>query len=660
MEFSPAVIVCSSDVDSTKTKPIAELSAADNNVTMNSPGDLVLDPESVFGVKPVANMSGIKKKPLHFHKKTFWVKLVWVVAVFYAESVCFLIDYISVIKMHFGTNLPAGRFGGCTAHAPAILQDGGAQGEDGRTDTGTPAFLVGTSVENLRIFFLHLWVLLRMEERKESGRSREQEERSREREERSREREERSREREERSREREERSREREEQRAGGGSREREERSREREERSREREEQRAEEEGNREQEGSRETERGRSREEYLSNLLLEALGRKGYGNMREKSVLVEDVTQLKKLADVSVQDLTHKEEEQKSILHQLHSTIHNVKEKDRDLRLLQTQEQVKQQESVEAQLSEKRSECLSLRSAVHHLEEQYLSTAQSVQERIVSELRKEAEKLRTQLTERRLTADEDKYLRDKMMEDSARLTKGNGHLQSRVLEAKKQLEEHGNQGKHRVTKRGPALSYPMFTLVTSEDIAGSGSNTDITSVTQQSNSELYTERQLREQESLNRAKRISEISSGKENERHLELTLSHWRRLLEDEKEKVASAQEQLQKDRKSVEMTGSSLHKQLTDLQNKHAKVQQENALLRVEKSHLGEHISQLHKQVRAQSMQTPYSLDSQRVWGAVWPVMGDPSEKEYEDRSEVSDKTRISCMSLPESQNTWDFLT
>ncbi|CAJ0959522.1 unnamed protein product [Ranitomeya imitator] len=49
------------------------------------------------------------------------------------------IGYISVIKMHFGTNLPAGRFGGRTAHAPAILQDGGAQGEDGRTDTGTPA-----------------------------------------------------------------------------------------------------------------------------------------------------------------------------------------------------------------------------------------------------------------------------------------------------------------------------------------------------------------------------------------------------------------------------------------------------------------------------------------------------------------------------------------
>ncbi|CAJ0931413.1 unnamed protein product [Ranitomeya imitator] len=49
-------------------------------------------------------------------------------------------DCISVIKMHFGTNLPAGRFGRRAAHAPAILQDGGAQGEDGRTDTGTPDY----------------------------------------------------------------------------------------------------------------------------------------------------------------------------------------------------------------------------------------------------------------------------------------------------------------------------------------------------------------------------------------------------------------------------------------------------------------------------------------------------------------------------------------
>ncbi|CAJ0936628.1 unnamed protein product [Ranitomeya imitator] len=39
---------------------------------------------------------------------------------------------------------------------------------------------------------------------------------------------------------------------------------------------------------------------------------------------------------------------------------------------------------------------------------------------------------------------------------------------------------EDGNQGKHRVTKRDPALSNAMFTLVTSEDLAESVSHTPI------------------------------------------------------------------------------------------------------------------------------------------------------------------------------------
>ncbi|CAJ0930064.1 unnamed protein product [Ranitomeya imitator] len=56
--------------------------------------------------------------------------------------------YISVIKMHFGKNLPDGRFGGRTAHAPAILQDGGAQGEDGRTDIGSPGSITRHDIDS--------------------------------------------------------------------------------------------------------------------------------------------------------------------------------------------------------------------------------------------------------------------------------------------------------------------------------------------------------------------------------------------------------------------------------------------------------------------------------------------------------------------------------
>ncbi|CAJ0918938.1 unnamed protein product [Ranitomeya imitator] len=40
--------------------------------------------------------------------------------------------------------------------------------------------------------------------------------------------------------------------------------------------------------------------------------------------------------------------------------------------------------------------------------------------------------------------------------------------------QARTTQSQDGNQGKHRVTKRSPVLSYPMFTLVTSEDIAES------------------------------------------------------------------------------------------------------------------------------------------------------------------------------------------
>ncbi|XP_068093659.1 uncharacterized protein [Hyperolius riggenbachi] len=284
---------------------------------------------------------------------------------------------------------------------------------------------------------------------------------------------------------------------------------------------------------------------------------------MREKRLLVEDVTQLKKLADVATQDLAHKEGEHKSILQELHATIHSAKEKERDLRLLQSQlqEQIQQNEAVEAQLAEKRSECLMMQAAVRQLEEQYTTTAQSVQERIALQLRKEAEKLRTQLREKQLAADEDKYLQSKLAEDCGRLTKENARLQARMLETTKQLEE---------------------------------------------------ERSLRDTESLSRTRRISELVSGKENERQLELQLSHWRRLAQDEKEKVSAAEQQvlqLQQGRKSVEMSGSSLHKQLTDLQNKQSSLQQENSLLRVEKSHLVEHISQLHKQtVNQRGLQEP----------------------------------------------------
>ncbi|CAJ0937334.1 unnamed protein product [Ranitomeya imitator] len=50
--------------------------------------------------------------------------------------------------------------------------------------------------------------------------------------------------------------------------------------------------------------------------------------------------------------------------------------------------------------------------------------------------------------------------------------------LQETIHCLMRSMPRHCREGKHRVTKRGPALSNPMFTLVTSEDIAESASHT--------------------------------------------------------------------------------------------------------------------------------------------------------------------------------------
>ncbi|CAJ0942080.1 unnamed protein product [Ranitomeya imitator] len=67
-----------------------------------------------------------------------------------------------------GTNLPAGRFGGRIAHAPAILEDGGAQGEDGRTDTGRPEY----GMDSYEKQFLDLQQRLFLAEQENQKRSR--------------------------------------------------------------------------------------------------------------------------------------------------------------------------------------------------------------------------------------------------------------------------------------------------------------------------------------------------------------------------------------------------------------------------------------------------------------------------------------------------------
>nr|XP_016848324.1 PREDICTED: dynactin subunit 1 [Anolis carolinensis] len=222
------------------------------------------------------------------------------------------------------------------------------------------------------------------------------------------------------------------------------------------------------------------------------------YANAKEKLALMEDATKLKRLADISTQEVSNKEAELLKIQQEVQQTINAVKEKEHDVQIWesQLQQQIQQHQDMEQKLTKSRSEYIQLQALLHQLEEKFLTSSQSTQQQIAKELREEAEKLKQALKEMGLSTDEDKYLRNKMAEDCGHLTRENSLLQAQVLKATKQLNR---------------------------------------------------ERQLREEESSSYSREVSEMASGRERERKLEMELTYLKALLQDEKQKNCKAQDKV-----------------------------------------------------------------------------------------------------------------
>ncbi|KYO25925.1 nucleoporin GLE1-like [Alligator mississippiensis] len=192
--------------------------------------------------------------------------------------------------------------------------------------------------------------------------------------------------------------------------------------------------------------------------------------------------------------------------------------------------QKIQQHEDMEAKLAESRSECLRLQALLHQLEENHLSSSQSGQQHIAKELCEEAQKLREVLKEKELSADENKYLRNKVAENCGHLTKENGFLQSQVLEASKHLDR---------------------------------------------------ERQLREEESTCNSRRISELVSRKEKERQLELKLTYLKGLLQDERKKVLPIREQISEKDDEIRHMHGHANTMVQDLNSLKSQVDTEHTL-------------------------------------------------------------------------------
>nr|XP_014344827.1 PREDICTED: protein CROWDED NUCLEI 3-like [Latimeria chalumnae] len=276
--------------------------------------------------------------------------------------------------------------------------------------------------------------------------------------------------------------------------------------------------------------------------------------NSREKLLLMEEVIQLKKLKEISNQDINHKESELMKITQELENTGTAVKDREHHVTLLETRlhQQVELHQAAERQLTDKRSEFLKAQSSLHQLEEKYYTSTASMQDKIAKELKEEIQKLRQQLRDKEMSAEEDKFLRNKMGEDCGRLTKENALLHSQVLEFTKQLER---------------------------------------------------ERLLRDEKNSRHSSSISQLASLKEQERLLEIELGQLKRMVEEEKQKVLGAMDQLhhlEQGKSSADLNSLSIRSHLKDLERRYSTVQLENSQLCSKKVNLVEHISQLHTQI------------------------------------------------------------
>ncbi|XP_063155489.1 uncharacterized protein LOC134494314 isoform X2 [Candoia aspera] len=275
--------------------------------------------------------------------------------------------------------------------------------------------------------------------------------------------------------------------------------------------------------------------------------------SVKEKLLLMEEVTKLKKMVERSTQDISHGEADLLKIQREVQATVNSVKGKEHAICLLesQCQQQIWRHQDMEKNLSEHRSECTQLQALLYHLENKFLTSFQSSQQSTTKELSEEAEKLRLILKENELSADEDNYLLNKMAEDCRHLTKENSLLEAQIQKVTKHLNQ---------------------------------------------------ERQLREEETSFYSRTVSELALGREKERQLKLELTYLKTLLQNLRRKVLKAQEQVLhlQERKSVDHKGQHLQTELIDLENQHTKMQLENSKLRTEKNHWVEHISQIHKQI------------------------------------------------------------
>ncbi|XP_071115264.1 paramyosin-like isoform X1 [Haliotis cracherodii] len=270
----------------------------------------------------------------------------------------------------------------------------------------------------------------------------------------------------------------------------------------------------------------------------------------REKRLLTDEIITFKKEKDRCQREVSRKDTQLLEARSEIDKSASAIKNAELQITTLRSQldQRIEQHKLTQLNLEEKRSELLTVETQFRELEEKYYSSTVTIQDKVTQDLREEIRYLRQKLKETELAAQKDRYLRDKVSEDSSHLVKENAMLNQQISEIHKQIER---------------------------------------------------ERGLRESNDQRHSENIAELVNSRDKEKQQQFEIEQLREQLRRESEKGQHYLEELTKKEtihSSTEHQLSSVNNRVGELEGMQVVTDAENTQLRQDKLLLVDHVADL----------------------------------------------------------------
>ncbi|XP_074656380.1 uncharacterized protein LOC141909699 isoform X2 [Tubulanus polymorphus] len=275
----------------------------------------------------------------------------------------------------------------------------------------------------------------------------------------------------------------------------------------------------------------------------------------KERRLLTEEIIQLKKDNNALERELSQRDAQIGLQRDELEKNSTAIRASDERVTLLRNQldQRIEQHKMTQLALEEKRAECLRVEAQLREIEEKYYSSSSALADKATKDLRDEIRMLRQKMKETEMAADQDRYLRTKLTDDSSHLVQENALLNQQVIELTRTIDR---------------------------------------------------ERDLRESQETRRSADFTELLSAKDGQKHLQLEMNQMRDELQRERELSKHYREQLAKQEHlstSTELNASTTRSRLNEIEALHQNAETENTQLRRDKMLLVDHVADLQKQIR-----------------------------------------------------------